>query len=337
MIYPWQIDIKNRLFQAKKTGRLAHAYLFSGPSGMGKQAFVCDFSKSLLCQAPKAEGSACLTCQSCRLFDSKAHPDFYLIEPEESSRAIKIDQVRALASYSQQTAQYQGYKIILMVPADSMNVASSNALLKTLEEPEKNTLLFLIAQDPARLPRTVRSRCQEISFHTPKEAEWLGWLENEPSYQAAPINPQLLMNWSQGAPLEALRLLESKEYEKRQTWFSVFYQWTQKKIGLMECVKPLDKDAIPRFLFHLSSWVSDVLRSSSGGQRDQMINADLYDALKMVRPKGELMNAFQYWYELEQAKRWMTSSSNLNAVLLLESCLIEFRKVFLTGSLHSRG
>lgn len=328
MIYPWQSDTKKKLFQAKQAGRLAHAYLFSGPAGMGKRAFIFDFSKSLLCEKPVEGGSACLQCQSCRLFDSQVHPDFHLIEPEESSRAIKIDQVRALASYSQQTAQYQGYKIIVMIPADTMNVASSNALLKTLEEPEKNTLLFLIAQDPACLPRTLRSRCQEISFSRPKETDWLAWLENESSYQKDPINFQLLMRWSQGAPLEALSLLESKEYEKRQVWFTVFHQWTQKKIGLMECIKSIDKDAISRFLFHLSTWVSDILRLSSGGQPDQIINMDLHESLYSFYPKGEMTQGFQYWYELEQAKQWLNNSSNLNALLLLESCLIEFGKVF---------
>ncbi|MBS0358645.1 MAG: hypothetical protein JSS53_05200, partial [Proteobacteria bacterium] len=93
------------------------------------------------------------------------HPDFFLIQPEEEAKLIKIDQIRALIGSLSQTSHSGKFKIVIIEPAEAMNIASSNALLKTLEEPTDNTLILLVTHQVSLLPATVRSRCQKITFN----------------------------------------------------------------------------------------------------------------------------------------------------------------------------
>lgn len=164
---PWQQALwQNLLSQAD---RIAHALLFYGQVGTGKQAFVELLAQRLLCLSPKAE-NFCGSCQSCLLFEHGNHPDYCFIHPEKEAGMIKVDQIRELVSFSQYTTQISASKIIVLKPAEAMNISASNALLKTLEEPTKNTYLFLISHQITLLTPTVLSRCQKVNMPVPSEA-----------------------------------------------------------------------------------------------------------------------------------------------------------------------
>src|SRR6185437_4108660 len=105
------------------------------------------------------------------------HPDLTFVRPVEASTQIRIEQVRELGAELALTAHQGGYKVGILSPADSMNRFAANALLKTLEEPPRGTLLILVASQPSRLPATILSRCQRVRVRAPERAEAVAWLE----------------------------------------------------------------------------------------------------------------------------------------------------------------
>jgi DNA polymerase III subunit delta' len=144
---------------ANKT--LAHAYLFSGEAGIGKKMTALALAAAVNCQKA-GEAGGCDACPSCRKVAAGGHPDIHLLVPD--GEEIKIDQVRLVQS-DLALKPFEGMKKTLIIDGvDRMNVASSNAFLKTLEEPPGETLIVLITSLPQSLLPTIRSRCQEIRF-----------------------------------------------------------------------------------------------------------------------------------------------------------------------------
>jgi DNA polymerase III subunit delta' len=156
------ISVLNRILGSE---RIAHAYLFSGPQGVGKELTALSFIKALFCQ----NGSACGECPSCRKLESGNHPDFHRVEPD--GQFIKIDQIRAL----QKELGYRPYeasrKACIIDSAEKFNLSSGNALLKTLEEPPGKAIIILLTSARESVLATIRSRCQELLFSVVPENE----------------------------------------------------------------------------------------------------------------------------------------------------------------------
>ncbi|MBP1728441.1 MAG: polymerase delta prime subunit [Deltaproteobacteria bacterium] len=140
------------------SARVAHAYLFSGPEGVGKQKTALAFIQHLFC----AEGRGCGSCSSCRKIASGNHPDIHTVLPD--GQFIKIDQVRAL----QKELSYRPYEAVrkacIIDGAERLNQSSGNALLKTLEEPPGNAIMILLTAAVENVLPTIRSRCQQLAF-----------------------------------------------------------------------------------------------------------------------------------------------------------------------------
>jgi DNA polymerase-3 subunit delta' len=150
------------LKRALAHGTLAHAYLFSGESGIGKKMTARGLAAAVNCHAATPDGG-CGSCPSCRKVASGGHPDVRFLEAEGNE--IKIDQVRE-AQADLSLRPFEGNKKVLIVDgAEGLNPASANAFLKTLEEPPGDALIILITAMSQSLLPTIRSRCQEIVFH----------------------------------------------------------------------------------------------------------------------------------------------------------------------------
>ena len=189
---PWQRRIFDAAMQSHAQGRLGHALLLSGPPAMGKHPVAEAIAQRLLCSAPGTDGFACGACRSCQLFPAQqvgllvtqAHPDLQRVglEPNDKGDKLRteigIDQVRRLGQWFSLTPQLGGAQVAVIEPADLMNAASGNALLKTLEEPAPNRFLLLVTSRPGRLPATIRSRCQRLEFRLPSQDESLQYLAN---------------------------------------------------------------------------------------------------------------------------------------------------------------
>jgi DNA polymerase-3 subunit delta' len=202
---PWHRDPWQRVAAWLASGRIPHAVLLAGRAGLGKGLFAEALAQALLCPAVAPDGSACLRCRSCQLFASGTHPDLLRVEPLEPGKPIKIEAIRDLVTAMGLRSALGRRRVALLTPADAMNRNAANALLKTLEEPPGDAVLLLVTHAPARLPATVRSRCQQLAFHAPPQAEAREWLAARLGAVATPaIDPAALLDLAGGAPLAAL-------------------------------------------------------------------------------------------------------------------------------------
>jgi DNA polymerase-3 subunit delta' len=149
------------LKRALANDSLAHAYLFSGEPGIGKRMTAVSLAAALNCDAPGPDGG-CGSCAPCRKIAAASHPDVHLLLPDGDE--IKIDQVRQLQADLGLKAFEGRRKVVIVDGAESLNEASSNAFLKTLEEPPGDSLIILVSSLPHGLLATIRSRCQEVKF-----------------------------------------------------------------------------------------------------------------------------------------------------------------------------
>ncbi len=183
---------------------MPHAYLLHGPAGIGKRVLAENLVHFLLCQRP-AGGKACGQCKACQLLAAGTHPDFFQLEPEEPEKPIRVDQVRELVGFVVQTAQLGGRKVVLLEPAEAMNLNAANALLKSLEEPSGDTVLLLISHQPSRLLPTIKSRCVQQACPQPSAEQARAWLAGTLPAEPVEALDELLV-LAGGSPLTALRL-----------------------------------------------------------------------------------------------------------------------------------
>jgi DNA polymerase-3 subunit delta' len=187
-IYPWQQKDFVRLQGLRK--RPVHAILFRGPQGIGKFDLAINFAQSLLCQHSGSSGLACGKCDSCHWFEQLSHPDFRLVQPDslslnddelesgkKASRQISVDQVRGLSDFFGMSAHQGGRRVVVIRPAEAMNVNAANALLKSLEEPPPGVLFILVSHKAQQLLPTVLSRCLSFPMLGPDVANAVLWLQ----------------------------------------------------------------------------------------------------------------------------------------------------------------
>ncbi len=201
-------------------GRLPHALLIAGQRGIGKTALTLAYAKALLCESRQADGNACGKCQACNWFELGNHPDFRLLQPQaaeegdteegkkKASQQITIEQVRSISDFVNVGSHRSGYKVIVVNPAEAMNRATANSLLKTLEEPTPGTLFLLVSNEPLRLLPTIRSRCQVVPIPIPSTARSIQMLESMGVH-----NAEHWLAFAGGAPVLAKELADSGKGE----------------------------------------------------------------------------------------------------------------------------
>jgi len=224
---PWQARIYDQACAALAAGRLGHGLLLCGPADLGKRAVADALARRVLCEARGPLDEACGRCRSCMLARAGTHPDFHLVSfgPKKEGTKLRteivIDQIRRLSEQLALTPQYGRAQVALIDPADAVNHAACNALLKTLEEPVDGRYLWLVSANPARLPATVRSRCQRLEFRQPPRDEALAWLATAghdtktatEALDAARGHPGLANRWLQGEGM-ALRREVAEQLSK---------------------------------------------------------------------------------------------------------------------------
>ncbi|HEY0563321.1 MAG TPA: DNA polymerase III subunit delta' [Methylophilus sp.] len=325
-LYPWHIDLWHKLIQQKE--RLPHALLLHGRAGSGKLAFATFLAKSLLCAQP-VQGAACHTCPKCTWFNEGHHPDFKLISPEDAEASedapkkkvskktqIAVDQIRQLIQQlSLSNHGAQSLRVVLIHPAEAMNLASANALLKVLEEPPNNTLFLLVCHQVQRLLPTIMSRCQAIAMPMPDSQVAAEWLRQQQVSEA-----EVLLQYAGGAPLLALQA--SHEHGVNTQLFTLLSAGAD--LDASTSAAHFLEPGMEQAITGLQKWVYDLLACKCS--LPQHYHAQYGRALQALAKGVNLKLLLDYQRQLSLAKQ--TANHPLSQELQMESLLLQYKKLF---------
>ncbi|MFQ5469378.1 MAG: DNA polymerase III subunit delta' [Gammaproteobacteria bacterium] len=315
-ILPWQTGQWQTLTERINAGSLPHALLLSGMAGLGKSQFAEQLAQGLLCHSPE-NNLPCGQCRSCQLLKAETHPDIRHINVPADKKIIGVGQIRELGDYLSLKAQYEKYRVVIINPADRMNVNASNSLLKTLEEPPPDTVIVLISERPALLPATIRSRCQKISFAKPDRESAIQWLENCPDLTG---DPQVVLDIAGGAPLAALSIAADDALQKREMLISDLeglLLGREDPVLIGEKWLKLDTKTS---LYWLYGWIVDMIRLKVSSKPPGLNNSDMLARLKTMSERLETQQLFKRLDRVNEVLRVI--EGQLNQQLLLEDVLL---------------
>lgn len=314
-----------------RRAKLPHALLIQGKAGIGKVEFARTVAQTLLCETPEA-GLACGTCSACGWFAQGNHPDYREILPEslkaddadaepssdtdkaeKKSAQITIDQVRDLRQFVSLSTHRDGFRVLLIHPAEAMNPAAANALLKTLEEPTPRTLILMVADQPGRLLATVKSRCQALVLPSPDTAEATAWLKEQGVSGA-----EVLLAQAGGAPLLALEWADESYQGQRKQFLDALGD--PRRSDWLGVAAAFEKSDLVQVVHWLQTWCCDLITVKQIGEARH--HPDFAQVIGRVAAEAPLAPLFRYESALRQSRR--TIQHPLNARLLLEQLLISY-------------
>jgi DNA polymerase-3 subunit delta' len=332
MIFPWQSENWQQASRYLKDKRLAHALLLSGPAAIGKLEFCLSFIQRLNCTNPTLDDHACGVCKDCRLFSTNTHPDIRLINTNEDEldknkvEQVKVDDVREINQFMTLSRQQGIYKIVCINYAETMNVNAANALLKTLEEPPQNSILFLISHRADALLPTIKSRCQIWKFNLPNEAQSLAWLSQQKvGQQKSDDKWQALLKVAGYRPLLALELQKSGLGENRLDFYKDLSQLLQGKINITKVSAKHQDMLLERLVSWQQAWCADLVRCHYENEPVTLENPDIRRSLHSLVGRVDLHLLFRFMDKLIELRRF--SSAPLNKRLFVEDMLIRCQEV----------
>ncbi len=311
------------LSKAVSSGRVAHAYLFAGPAGVGKETTAMSFARALLC-SHAAGGDACGICRGCRLLGSGNHPDFHLVAPDGLS--IKIEQVREILRRVSYNAYRGGRKVFLIRQADLMTREAANCILKTLEEPPAGAVFILLSARPQALLPTIHSRCQIIYFNAipaPDLTRGLVGLKGLAEEEA-----RLYAALSGGSMGRALSYASGALMADRDA--------ANDLAGLLRHGGPLDavqaaeriSESRAKAVFTLETlvcWFRDLLVWREAGEEGSYFNTDRVEAIKIEAAGYDTGRIMAIIEEIAATKRRI--EVNVNTRLALETLFLQLSGV----------
>jgi DNA polymerase-3 subunit delta' len=260
-------------------GAVSHSYLFFGPEGVGKALMAEMLAKALNCLTMTDD--SCDKCASCVKIDNKNHPDIARIEVEGKKDAVSIEQVRELERQINLKAYEARTKVFIITEADKMSEAAANCLLKTLEEPPKNSVIILVTSRAEDILPTVKSRCKQVKFEPLELSARLGLAMDKGFLKEEAVFLSKLGDSDVSLPpeLEAGGLFEYKN--------SVLREFNSGKALLEEgsFIFNESKEGMRFIISILASWFRDMLVLKSGGGPGVVINADRIEALQGLKNK----------------------------------------------------
>ncbi|HUH65495.1 MAG TPA: DNA polymerase III subunit delta' [Syntrophales bacterium] len=303
--------------------RVAHAYLFYGAEGVGKRTVAEVFAKALNCASGRETKDACDQCPSCLKIDHGNHPDVVTVSAQ--GQFIKIEEIRELQDQMKFRPFEGGRRVFIIVDADRMNIASANALLKTLEEPSASNVLILITSRPHQLPATVLSRCQQLRFNPLTKENIASFLLEKSSLDSE--TAQLLALSSGGSIGNAAAITDESYLATRAAILDVIAKIKAKDhLGLLASVSDFGQERkdITERLGILMTGFRDALVYKETGNAANLINQDYIDLIKSVAGSysgGCIINCMR---AVDQASR--TINQNANKQLTLEVMMFTLGK-----------
>ena len=325
--HDWAVELLRKHVSGNK---LRHAYLFTGPEGVGRQTLAIRFAQAINCDNPPEPGDYCGDCRACRQLASLTHPDLSLLQPEEGHKDILIDQVRTLQRALALSPYSAAYRIALLPDFQRATTQAANALLKTLEEPPGRVILLLTALTPEGLLPTITSRCEVIRLRPAAIDETRAYLQTHHSLDDD--QARLLAHISGGRIGAAIRLTEDPStLVNRRAHLETLLQLLDapryerfKRIGsfLQALDKPRHKIGEVLSIW-LSFWRDVFLRASS--ESLPPVNLDLLTHIDQVALQVPAKKARELILAHEQALQHL--DANVNLQLLLETLMLQWPRV----------
>ena len=226
-----------------KDRNILHSYLFNGPDGVGKKLFAQNFAKRILCLE---SGNEECTCKSCTCFEGNNHPDYFILNSDETT--IKIDDVRQMTKKIYEKPIVSNHKVYIINAFDKMTIEAQNALLKTLEEPPSFVTIILVTSYDNNILNTIKSRCMSVRFNRISEQEILNYIKDNLNIESTTPN---MLKYIDGSISRAIDLTENKDLYIQIEEFAKSLT-LKNKVDIMQVGKVLyDKENIYEILDYL--------------------------------------------------------------------------------------
>ncbi len=261
----------DRLLRALENRRFAHAWLFTGPEGVGKGLTVEALARLLLCEAPVA-GLPCGKCGACQMASLENHGDFIHLQPDDTKAGSTIG-IGAVRAAQERLARTSGgaHAVLYIEAADRLTGEGANALLKTIEEPPAGVYVFLTSHNADALLATIRSRVQEVAF-VPLSAQRLTELLAARHPELSEENLALAVRLAGGSLAEAERLLapesladEAREVRARLASLATVHPG-EVLLWYQEAARGQGRALAERHLLYMENWAREALMAHIKGE-----------------------------------------------------------------------
>lgn len=316
-----QDNVVNSLKNILSTENINHAYIFSGPVGIGKTTVAKVFSTTLLCENSKED--SCNDCIACKTMSLGTNPDFHIIEPD--GLFIGIEKIRTLQENILVKPMYSSRKIYLIRNADKMTVAAQNCLLKTLEEPPKHIVIILTCNNLEGLLETVKSRSTRYNFKKNSPIEVKSYLQK--ILGNTQENLDFIIAYSDGIIGRALLLASSAEFSCiRDTVFQIIFNITESKFKEILFEKNFfekNKTEFETILDIMLSVYRDLIVAKKLSNYSILINVDKKDIIFRCMEMFTTTKLIECVQTIEKTRK--NIKQNANYMLAIETMLIKLK------------
>jgi DNA polymerase-3 subunit delta' len=317
--HQWAINLL-KVQVANNTSR--HAYLFTGPKGVGRRTMAIRFAQTINCANPPSPGEPCFVCRTCTLIERMQHPDLSIVQSEREGRTLKVSQVRELQHEVSLTPYEARYRVAILLRFEEASISAANALLKTLEEPPPQVIIILTTESSERLLPTIVSRCEVLRLRPLSVADIrLGLSSNKeiPNDQS-----NLFANISGGRPGYALRLYNEPELlNERNKWLDDLQRMIPanrvERFAYAELLAK-DKDTLVEILQVWLSFWRDVLILSVKASID-ITNQDRREEIEQLANNISIYQTRTFVSRLENSFNLI--NQNVNTRLVTEVLLLD--------------
>jgi len=365
-IAPWL----QPLWESLDFNQFPNAILLHGQSGIGKFAFSIELAKALLCENNDQSIKPCNHCEACHWFDTGNHPDFISLVPEthrkllphadyegddtpkrgkaarddenESSekkekKNISIEETRHAIENLSIGSHRGGNRVILIYPLEMLRSDSANTLLKSLEEPPKNTIFILLADRVDRVLPTIRSRCRLLTAPRPNREQGISWLKTQlneiAGLKAADADVETIYDEQGGAPYSVLSSLIARHNKDDKDELTISIQASRyllqsmaqgARLNWLDTAEKTHKAQYGFLLASMQRWVSDLQSVAQGGE--PRYYPKHLAVLQGLAKLANVQRSHNFWKSLVQARRH--ENHPLANKIQLESLLSQYQQIF---------
>jgi len=310
------------------TGQLRHAYLFSGPRGVGRRSLALRFAQAINCTQPPEPGQPCRECRICRQIEAMQQADLNILQSPAEGDTLKVEAVRELQHMLALAPYESNYRVALLLRFEEANENAQNALLKTLEEPNPRVVLLVTADDPQNLLPTISSRCELMRLRPMAPAVLSARLQDMRELEISQAD--LIAQIAGGRPGYALRLIDEPNLldERQQALQDCLNLLGLSRLERMSFVESLTKgraraDAKGDLRGELTAWLSfwrDVMLAGLGSAAP-LTNLDYQAEIQQVAARTDAQTAACLVAALEHS---FVRLNNANLQVMLDNLLLDW-------------